>query len=164
MGKHEWFGPAIERLSELMKMPAIANEYGCRKVEPEAVHELMTFLLNNMPSGMEAPRIMPMGDGGLTAQWEEYWVDLTLLVQGEGGLSVFLGGGADWFEHHGAAGEEVGPKLFAEAVGFFERLKKEGPPEKECWRKDGSPAPEKLEFEKWKAKEEPSKSTGQKTD
>src|SRR5262245_4198985 len=130
-----WFGLTIERLMEMMRMPPVANEYGCAQVTAATVREALGFLMENMPPDMPAPRIVPLVVGGLAIEFEEYWVSLTLLVPAGGTLTVNLHGAADWFEPMGASGEEAGPRLFARAVKYFERLRKEGPPEQERWKK-----------------------------
>jgi hypothetical protein len=121
---HAWFWPTIERLVDILRYPDIGNEFGCRKVSLETVREVFSMLLRHMTPEMPAPRIEPLGDGGLLVEFNEYWVDCSILAIPGAAITVQLLCQAGWCEQIGS--DET---LFPKAVELFERLRKEGPPD-----------------------------------
>lgn len=131
MESHAWFMPTIERLADMMRYPDVANEYGCKKVSPGTVREVLSLLLRHLTPEMPAPRIVPLKDGGLLVQFHEYWVDCEILAIPGATITVQLSSQAGWCEHIGAD-ETLMPK----AVALFERLRKEGPPDVSAKKSD----------------------------
>jgi hypothetical protein len=64
-----WLQPTLERISDLMKLPHLDNEYGTPKVDPQSTRIAIQFLLNHMLPDAPAPRIVPNSRGGLHFEW-----------------------------------------------------------------------------------------------
>jgi len=132
MERHGWFGPAIERLVDIMRYPDTANEFGCKKVIPTVVRAATMHLCRSMGENSQAPRIVPRPDGGLVLEWLEYWVDLVVEIDPSGSLQVVLNGDPEFFKKHGRSFETAKTPLFEETfvsgLDLLEVLRKEGPP------------------------------------
>lgn len=127
MEVHAWFIPTLERLVGVMNYPDKANEFASAKVTPTAAHQVIYLLTRHMPAYMRAPRIEPTAEGGLRCEWNEYWVDCSLLVSEHGFPQVhLLTHGVSLSES--ASGFDEGPLLLEKAFRLIDELLRSGPP------------------------------------
>lgn len=125
---HEWFGSTLERMVSIMNYPDKANEFASSKVTLAAARQALQLLLNHMSMVTPAPRIVPTEEGGLRCEWNEYWVDCTLVVAPNGNPRVELStnGGAPIDES--ASGHDPADRLLERSLRLLDELLQSGPP------------------------------------
>lgn len=67
---YAWLQPTLERISDLLKLPDKHNCYGCAKVDPDVVLDVLDFLSDHMGSEDPLPTIIPTQAGGLHLEWK----------------------------------------------------------------------------------------------
>lgn len=66
-----WVTPVIERLAEIVGLPAGWDSYGARPVSREAVEMVLDALSAVMSERSPAPWIVPLPSGGIQLHWDE---------------------------------------------------------------------------------------------
>jgi hypothetical protein len=76
----DWFEPVVDRLAQLLRLPANWDSHGARSVAPQAVIAVVRALLETMPEDVTGPSIVPTVDGGVQLEWHSRGIDLEVGV------------------------------------------------------------------------------------
>ena len=110
---------ALDRLSEIAKLPEDWDSYGAKAIDPECVERAEDFINKEiLPSHGIAPFVVPSPSGGVQLEWErgEHSLEIEFLPDGTTGYLYLNGDGeisgegddsARWFYLEFQKGMEV---------------------------------------------------------
>lgn len=93
-----WVKPTIERMVELLNLPANWDSYGAARIRPDAAKAMFDVLQDLLTANSLAPTIVPSPHGHLQAEWHVNGVDLELEVMNPTRVDVFFRDGDDVWE------------------------------------------------------------------
>ena len=75
-----WLSPTIDRLSELLTLPANWDSYGARPIDPKIALAAIRLLGRVMWNDSCPPSVVPTNRGGVQLEWHARGVDLEINV------------------------------------------------------------------------------------
>lgn len=86
-----WFQPVERALQELIELPAGWDGRRASRVSEAAVVGCVKVLSRAMPVDFPVPRLVPLPDGGLQAEWHADGHGVEIEITGTGALHAFAG-------------------------------------------------------------------------
>lgn len=77
-----WLRPVIERLKDVVALPAGWDSYEARSVRPESIEHALQALVAVMSDESELPWIVPLPSGGIQLEWHADNFDIEIALDG----------------------------------------------------------------------------------
>ncbi len=74
-----WFDPLMQGFVDLLTLPPDWDSYGAGRIDPDLVHEAMSFMNNLLGPSSPAPCVAPLSSGGLQLEWHRNGIDLEVV-------------------------------------------------------------------------------------